>query len=119
MLALLTKVSKKLFPFRWFSYVLLSCLTVFIVSQLFFFPAEQKFDNSYLVLSFLCCLWLLLAHVVIVTFNDIPQIAPDEKSKRVRYKIKIKRAGYYLFGLLFFALTLAIIFFSLRLIRTL
>lgn len=119
MLAVLTKASQVLFPFRWVNYVLLSCFTVFIISQLIFFSVDQRFDNSYLVLSFLCCLWLLLCHLVIVTFHDIPQIAVDEKSTLVRYKIKFKRAGYYLLGLLFLALTLAIIFFSLRLVRTL
>jgi hypothetical protein len=118
MLALLTKISKTLFPYRWINYILLSFFVILITTQLLFFPSVQQVNNNYLSLSFLCCLWLILSHLIIITFNDIPGTSHDKYSWLVRCKIKIKRAGYYLLSLFFVVLSVVILFLSLRLFRT-
>ena len=119
MLALLTRVAKKLFPYRWFSYVLLGFFVILIITQLLFAPLPHQLGNNYLALSFLSCLWLILNHLLIITFNDIPLMSCENKSWFVRFKLKIRRVGYYVLSLFFISLTLAIVFLSLRLFRAL
>ncbi len=118
MLELLEKLSIKLQPFRKLIYLLVAILIVIIVIQLLQTPSPHyQSNNSYAILSFITCIWLLLFNILISTFNNIPSLTNKSLGVVTRLKVKLWRFYYHFLALLFIGLTLVIVFLSIRLLR--
>jgi hypothetical protein len=114
----LSRLSIKLQPLRKLSYVLGAIFITVIISQLFQKPAQlHQVDNSYTILSFVSCIWLLLFNILILTFKEVPSVNKVTSGIISRFKIKVQRAFYHLLALLFVGLSLTIIILTIRLLR--
>ena len=116
MLDLLAKLATKLQPFRKLSYLLAVILVGIIFSQLQQTTSQQP-TSPYALLSFIACIWLLLFNILLSLFDNIPKINTDSPGIFIRIKLKVQRSLYHVVALLFIALTLVIVFLSLRMLR--
>ena len=116
MLDLLAKLATKLQPFRKLSYLLAVILVGIIFSQLQQTTSQQP-TSPYALLSFIACIWLLLFNILLSLFDNIPKINTDSSGIFIRIKLKVQRSLYHVLALLFIALTLVIVFLSLRMLR--
>lgn len=118
MLDVLSKLAVKLKPLQKLSYVLIAILAAIIIFQLNQ-PSSLQTDksNSYAFFSFLTCIWLLLFNLLIAIFDNVPVISSDKQAIFSRIKSKVRRGFYHFLALLFVALTLIIIFLSIRMLR--
>ncbi|HCM48768.1 MAG TPA: hypothetical protein DIS98_15150, partial [Colwellia sp.] len=99
------------------TYLVIVMLIGVIITQLLQKPSLIQTNNSYAMLSFVGIIWLLLFNILLSLFHHIPNI--DEGSKGIfsRVKIKVQRSCYHLLALLFIALTLVIVFLTVRMLR--
>ncbi|MCJ8296027.1 MAG: hypothetical protein MJK15_16615 [Colwellia sp.] len=116
MLDLLAKLATKLQPFRKLSYLLAVILVGIVFSQLQQITSQQP-TSPYALLSFIACIWLLLFNILLSLFDNIPKINTDSPGIFIRIKLKVQRSLYHVLALLFIALTLVIVFLSLRMLR--
>lgn len=70
--------------------------------------------DVFLIPSFLGVLWSLLLISITSIFPNVPTIPNSDDKLFTRIKIRLKRGLYYILGLLFVILSIAIIFFSLK-----
>ncbi len=70
--------------------------------------------DVYLIPSILGTLWSLLLISVIYTFPNVPEIPSSDDKFFTRVRIRLKRGMYYILGLLFLVLSIAIILLSLK-----
>ena len=116
MLEILGKLSKKLQPLRKLSYVLIAILVAGVATYLVQSGSNHQLSNSYAILDFVVCIWLLLLNLLLSIFNDIPKL-DMQGPKFKRLKVKIQRFLYQLFAVLFMGLTFVVIFLTIRLLR--
>jgi len=117
MLEILEKLSGKLQPLRKLSYLLITALVIGIVIYLLKTPSySHQSTNSFAILSFVCCIWLLLFNLLLSIFNNIPS-TDNQVAMFKRLKIKIQRFFYHLLAILFIVLTLVIVFLTIRMLR--
>jgi len=117
MLELLEKLSTKLQPLRKLNYLLMVVLVIGIVVFLLQSPIHhQQSTNPYAILSFVGCIWLLLFNLLLSIFTNIPR-ADNQLSIFKRLTIRAQRYFYHLLAFLFVALTLVIVFLTIRMLR--
>ncbi len=73
-------------------------------------------SDAYLIPSVLGLLWSVLLFFLLTTFLDIPPKPQAEASFLIRLKTRIKRSFYYLLGLIFLLLTIAVSLYSFRML---
>jgi hypothetical protein len=117
MLEILAKFSSKLQPLRKSTYLVIVLLIGVIITQLLQTPSLIQTNNSYAMLSFVGIIWLLLFNILLSLFHNIPNIDEGSKGMFSRVKIKVQRSCYHLLALLFIALTLVIVFLTVRMLR--
>jgi len=117
MLQRLEKLATKLQPLRKLSYLLIVLLVIGIITLLLQDPTnDQLSTNSYTVLSFVGCIWLLLFNLLLSIFTNIPSTG-NQLSMFKRLQVKIQRCFYHILAILFIGLTLLIIFLTIRMLR--
>ena len=85
----------------------LSCATVLGV---------QGIDSDvYLVPSVLAVIWSMLVLFMISTFPHVPPKPDKDIRLLMRFRIRLKRGIYYLLGLVFLVITLALLMLSFKL----
>lgn len=118
MLEILAKLAMWLKPFKKVIHLLVVTLVVLIVVQLKQSPSyDLRATNPLAIFSFLACIWLLLLNLLISLFENIPVKKTEKTGIFSRLKSKACRGVYQFIALLFIALTLTIIFLSIRLLR--
>ena len=118
MLEILAKLAIWLKPFKKVTHLLVASLVVVIVIQLKQSPTYNlQATNPIAIFSFLACIWLLLLNLLISLFDNIPVKKTEKTGFFSRLKSKVHRGFYQFIALLFIALTLTIIFLSIRLLR--
>ena len=110
----LAKISSRLYWLKPIGFIFSSgFLLLFGYSVLFRSAGEM---DVYLIPSILGTLWSLLLISIIYIFPNVPSVPSADVNYIDKVKIRLKRSLYYLMGLIFLVLSIAIILLSLKML---
>ena len=74
-------------------------------------------DDSWLLLSFMGCLWFLVLYSLSQLFLHVPPPVASASNWRQRLSLRIRRGGMWLLGAAFLLLSLALVILTYQLLR--
>ncbi|MBV1879138.1 MAG: hypothetical protein KUG79_15965 [Pseudomonadales bacterium] len=88
------------------------CFFGLFVSSIFNVPATNS--DEYLLPSVVGVIWSALFFLLIATFSNIPSKPLKQDKFFVKLKVRIKRSGYHVLGVIFVVLTIAVLMLSFK-----
>ena len=112
MIDIFAELSKRIYWVKPIAYVVVIGFTGLFGYAIVFRDAGDT--DVFLIPSILGVLWSLLLISITSIFPNVPTIPSSDDKFFNRIKIRLKRGIYYILGLLFVILSIAIIFLSLK-----
>lgn len=117
MITYLVKIALLLKPFHKVTYLLAMILVAHLTYQLAFSVTLGAEESSNLMLSLLALAWLALVNLMIQVFSQVPVVLQRKSSFLTRIKNRFHRGIYYFLSLVFVAISIAVIFLSIKMLR--